>query len=66
MTIDGAPAEIERGYSAIQAMCVPAGDHQVELMFRPTIFLLGGAVTLLALLAAAVLWLKAKGQKPNV
>ena len=57
VTIDGQPATPLTAYTAIRAVCVPAGEHLVEWRFRPTLYLLGAALSalaLLALLAAAV------------
>ena len=58
VTIDGEKAEIERAYSALQAVCIPAGEHRVEFVFRPTIFIWGGIVSLVTLLIVVTLWFK--------
>ncbi len=50
VTIDGAPAEGLTAYTAIRAVCVPAGAHQVEWHFRPRLYLVGAALSLVALL----------------
>ncbi len=57
-TINGADAETVTAYSALQAICVPAGAHDVSLRFRPIIFLWGGLATLLGLFFAGWLWAK--------
>lgn len=49
VTLDGAPAEGLTAYTAVRAVCVPAGQHQVEWHFRPRLYLVGAAVSLLAL-----------------
>lgn len=55
--IDGQPAEPLTAYTAVRAVCVPAGQHTVTWTFRPTIFLVGGLLSLLTLvLAAAAGW----------
>jgi hypothetical protein len=50
VTLDGAPAESLTAYTAIRAVCLPAGEHTVEWHFRPRIYLAGGALSLVALL----------------
>jgi len=49
VTIDGAPAGGLTAYTAVRAVCLPAGEHQVEWRFRPRVYLAGAAVSLLAL-----------------
>ena len=49
VTIDGQPAENLTAYTAVRAVCVPVGEHTVEWTFRPTVYWLGGLVTLLSL-----------------
>ncbi len=55
-TIDGRPAAALTAYTAIRAVCVPAGEHLVEWRFRPTVYLLGAALSMLALVAVVVAW----------
>lgn len=57
-TIDGKPAPILRADHAIQAITVPAGHHTVVFTFDPWSVKLGGALSLLSLLAvgAGLLW----------
>ena len=50
VTLDGAPAEGLTAYTAIRAVCVPAGEHTVEWRFRPRVYLVGAAFSLMALL----------------
>lgn len=55
--VDGEPVDVLPAYGALQAVVVPAGEHEVELVFRPTSVLVGGAVSLaasIALVGAAV------------
>ena len=54
VTLDGQPAASLTAYTAIRAVCVPAGEHRVEWAFRPRVYLLGAAVSLLALALIAV------------
>jgi hypothetical protein len=46
--VDGQPAQPLTAYVALRAVCVPAGKHQVEWLFQPTIFLIGGGISLAA------------------
>jgi uncharacterized membrane protein YfhO len=52
-TVDGAPAPLLRANGAFRAVHVPAGSHVVEFLYRPSSVLVGGAVSLTALLALA-------------
>jgi len=54
VTIDGRPAAALTVYTAIRAVCVPAGEHLVEWRFRPAVYLLGAALSVLALVAVVV------------
>ena len=62
VTIDGQPAEALTAYTAIRAVCVPAGEHLVEWRFRPTLYLLGAGLSVLALiLLVAALFARRRG-----
>ncbi|MCA9971761.1 MAG: hypothetical protein KC425_16160, partial [Anaerolineales bacterium] len=50
--VDGERAEPLRAYTAVRAVCVPAGTHVVEWQFAPRIYWLGGGISLLALVLA--------------
>jgi len=50
VTMDGEPVEPLIAYTALRAVCVPDGEHTIIWSFQPTIFLWGGAITLLTLL----------------
>ena len=55
-TIDGVATEVFPANGVVLACRVPAGDHQVELVYRPLSFIVGCAIsagTLVALLGAA-------------
>jgi hypothetical protein len=54
VTVDGRPATPLTVYSVIKAVCVPAGQHQVEWRFVPLIFVAGGVITLFGLLFVAL------------
>jgi len=49
-TVDGAPVDILRANYAFRAVWLEAGEHVVEMTYRPVSVLLGGAVSLIALL----------------
>lgn len=57
VTIDGAEADWQTAYTAVRAVCVPAGEHLVEWRYQPTVYWLGGLLTLLGwLLVGVALW----------
>lgn len=51
-TVDGRAAQVLRANAAFRAVALPAGQHVVELVYRPPAVFAGLAVTGLALLAA--------------
>ncbi|MDX1415938.1 MAG: hypothetical protein R3293_17210 [Candidatus Promineifilaceae bacterium] len=57
VAIDGRAAQPLLAYTALRAVCVPAGEHQVTWQYKPTIFLWGGLFSLitLSLILAAVI-----------
>lgn len=50
VTVNGVRTEWHTAYTAVRAVCVPAGTSEVIWQFRPTIFLWGGLISLLVLL----------------
>ena len=50
VTVDGQSAENLTAYTAVRAVCVPAGEHSVEWTFKPRVYGLGGMVSLLSLM----------------
>ena len=50
VTIDGQAAESLTAYTSIRAVCVPAGDHTVVWTFIPRLYILGGVVTIFAVI----------------
>ncbi|PID86586.1 MAG: hypothetical protein CSB13_03640 [Chloroflexi bacterium] len=50
VTVDGQPAQNITAYTAVRAVCVPAGEHAVEWTFVPTVYWLGGLFSLLGLI----------------
>ena len=57
-TIDGSPAELVRADYTLRGVCVPAGEHSVELVYDPPLLRIGLAGTGItaALLVALGLW----------
>jgi uncharacterized membrane protein YfhO len=47
-TVDGEPAELLRANYAFRAVRLEAGEHTVEMVYRPTSVLVGGALSLAA------------------
>jgi hypothetical protein len=57
--VDGRPATIWRANYAFQALEVPAGRHQIRLLYEDTKLLTGAVLSGLGLLACAGLWVLA-------
>jgi hypothetical protein len=49
-TVDGNPAQLVRADYVLRAVCVPEGEHRVELVYDPPLLKIGLAVTALTLL----------------
>ena len=49
-TVDGNPAQLVRADYLLRALCVPAGEHQVTLVYDPPLLKVGLAITALTLL----------------
>jgi uncharacterized membrane protein YfhO len=58
-TVDGGPAQLLRADYVLRALCVPAGEHRVELVYDPPLLKIGLGVTGLALLTivASAIWI---------
>lgn len=54
-TIDGARVPLLRAQLGLQAVVVPAGDHRIELRYRPASFRIGLALSAAGLLAVLAL-----------
>jgi len=54
--VDGQPTKIWRANYAFQALEVPAGRHQIQLVYEDKALLAGAVLSGLGLLACAVLW----------
>jgi hypothetical protein len=55
-TVDGAPRPIFRVDHLLRGVQVPKGRHAVVFVYRPASVALGGALSLLALLAGLITW----------
>ena len=53
--------KVERANYLFQAVCIPAGSHSVELIYRPVSFYAGAGITLVSLCGAA--WFAVWGKK---
>jgi hypothetical protein len=58
-TIDGKSAPIAKAYGAFRGVVVDAGDHSIEMRYRPASVFIGAALTLAAALTA--LWMAWRG-----
>jgi hypothetical protein len=54
VTVDGQPAEKLTAYTTLRAVCVASGSHQVAWTYVPLIYMVGGLITLLALVLVAL------------
>jgi hypothetical protein len=54
VTVDGRAAEALIAYTTLRAVCIPAGDHVVEWNYIPTIYWIGGGITVITLLVTAL------------
>lgn len=52
--VEGEGVEIMEAYTAVRAICVPAGQQTVEFTYAPSIYAIGGLFTVLALLLLAL------------
>ncbi len=53
-SVDGQPAPILRADTAFMALALPAGDHTVQLAFRPTSYTLGAGISIVTLILVAL------------
>ncbi|MEE8391282.1 MAG: YfhO family protein [Anaerolineae bacterium] len=61
-TVDGKPTDILRANYTFRAIWLEAGQHTVEMVYRPTLVLVGEAVTLAALVLLVLGWLLTREQ----
>jgi hypothetical protein len=55
--VDGLPVPVVRADYVLRAVCVPSGQHDVELTFDPPLVKAGAAISTAALLAIVVVWI---------
>jgi uncharacterized membrane protein YfhO len=65
LTVDGRPAPILRTNRAMRGVALPAGTHQLVFRYEPWSFRIGIGLSLLGLLALAVLGVFALRQKSS-
>ena len=58
--VDNQPARLWRANHAFQALQVPAGPHQVTLVYADRLFYYGGLVSLLSTAIWVALWLRGR------
>jgi hypothetical protein len=66
--VDGKPTPLWRANHAFQALAVPAGKHQIRLVYEDRGFIYGSIISLAAMLGCGVLWVwcaKTKAQTSN-
>jgi hypothetical protein len=56
--VDGRPTMLWRANYAFQALEVPAGKHQVSLVYKDQEFICGCILSLISLIACAVMWFR--------
>ncbi len=57
-TVDGLPSHVESTPDGMRSLVLPAGEHSVRFDFRPWSVYAGAAISLLAALTLAILWLR--------
>lgn len=62
--IDGVPAEVFPANAWMRGVAVPAGSHLVVFSFRSNYFVLGAAISLLALATWSAAWFKYRTSAP--
>ncbi len=55
--VDGAPTELWRANYAFQALQIPAGRHEVKLIYEDKMFSIGCGISLAALVACVIAWI---------
>ncbi|MBX3057013.1 MAG: hypothetical protein KF770_11125 [Anaerolineae bacterium] len=66
VTVDGEKGGWQEAYTAVRAVCVPAGEHVVEWVFNGRVFLSGGFISALALLLVCIAFIKVRKNKPHI
>ena len=58
--VDGKPVSLLRANIGFQALEVPAGGHQIELVYRDSNFVIGGLLSLASLTACVLMWIRTR------
>jgi hypothetical protein len=61
--VDGKAVKLRRANHAFQAVEVPAGNHQVQLRYEDKAFFVGAALSGLALIISAAMWVRSPKTK---
>jgi hypothetical protein len=61
--VDGQPTRLWRANYAFQALEVPPGHHQVEILYQDRPFQLGSLISLASLLGCMVIWLLPRARR---
>lgn len=65
VTVNGQRADWLTAYTAVRAVCLPAGDNLVEWRFAPTIYAWGALLSLLGFLLLLLAWRRLRLEKLN-
>jgi len=69
-TLDGASVNVYRADAVLRAVPVPAGEHRLEMWFMPVSFVVGAALSVLALISllcvGAVAWRRERQRNRTV
>jgi Bacterial membrane protein YfhO len=57
VTLDGSAAVLLRVDTALRGVCLPAGSHRVRFEYRPTLFFVGAAISVVGWLALGLIGL---------
>jgi len=65
--VDGAPAQLYAPFGALRGVATPAGEHAIELVYRPRSVYWGAALSMLGLLGCAALgvWCRGWGEEAS-
>lgn len=53
--LDGEPAEIWEANAGLRALPLTAGEHHIEMVYRPTLFLAGAAISVASMMVLATI-----------
>lgn len=64
-TIDGERVDWQKAYTAVRAVCVPAGEHVVEWTYSPRIYGIGMVISLLAFFVLVTAVIQSRRSSPR-